>query len=672
VEKMVPEIKPNEYYVALDLGSETMAAYYQERYASKGKMINLQYYASKLLGDEDVDYVKENGKISPRLRTRISLEDNRQPEILPDEHANLDFINNALDYKKSLFSYFQKRMQSASQKFLPNPKLPFQEGGYSIIPEVISSEGIKTRYNPEKLIQHLTAQIIKNFILQSVELKNIPSDSIHLTLTMPNVYSLAHIESIREFIKKSFNLASVNCLYESDAVAYFIMDTITGEDKKTKIGSIKEFISDCFKKYNKVKIVTIDIGKGTTDLSLIQITEPTVDPVRQHFVLARTGRSSGGNQLNYIFAKYYNKLLKKMDIKFDFLNLMDNSWEQYCALRDLEILIEQVKTSIDENYQITMTPDKQKELITKLADKVFEMIDPNFKKIDRQIEKYELFVENLILPSSFPKSRRRFIFKKDKFADEALLELRNDIKEYVRINCDDIIDRLIDMAINQQKDKNNKSKSFKNIKEKVFDKRFTIALIAGQASQFKPLRRAINSKLEALDFSEKQYIFLENNIAKEACCKGAVNYQRAMPRHVDQYEIHGTYGFLPAVNCSEGFKAVDLKYHNEVVVEFKITQQYWFVFCPRVFLKKEDKPGLKVEEKPTLNDGSTALLYNFKGKRFKVKYDIDKGKILVADSSNLNDINPIQYEETKLANFGDVNESIFRKVWPEILATGEE
>src|SRR5947209_6781839 len=132
---MPPEI---QYYVALDLGSESMAAYYESRRTDAGGMIHLQAHAAELLGQASPELLKENGKPSPRLRTRIGLEDGRQPYPLPLSHALLDFLDTEsrrLDgYGESLFSYFYLPDQEFGRTILPNPKIPFQEGGAGVVP----------------------------------------------------------------------------------------------------------------------------------------------------------------------------------------------------------------------------------------------------------------------------------------------------------------------------------------------------------------------------------------------------------------------------------------------------------------------------------------------------------------------------------------------------------
>ena len=128
----------NKNYISLDLGSETMAACCQLYPTPKCLDINLQEYASILLGaeEDEIDYhmVKRDDKEkkSERLRTLIGLVDRRQPKELKDDHAKLDFIddegkvkesNGDLVYHQSLFEYFYKKVSSHSTNTFSCPTI---------------------------------------------------------------------------------------------------------------------------------------------------------------------------------------------------------------------------------------------------------------------------------------------------------------------------------------------------------------------------------------------------------------------------------------------------------------------------------------------------------------------------------------------------------------------
>jgi len=184
---MSDQVRPDEdkVYVSLDLGSESMAAYYEDL-SGNGEMVYLQTRAATLLGQstivaaaQEIDYLTEelNGrrKQSPRLRNRISLRDDRQPQQLDETHANLLFQDKA-SYEQSLFSYFHTVTGwPPNENILPNPKILFQHQIKAILPRVRSNDGRNVNLSPETLIKHLILQVLQNFVLKSNELKDIES-----------------------------------------------------------------------------------------------------------------------------------------------------------------------------------------------------------------------------------------------------------------------------------------------------------------------------------------------------------------------------------------------------------------------------------------------------------------------------------------------------------------
>lgn len=489
-----------EYYVSLDFGSESMAAYCEKKGSVEGEMIQLQAHARTLLDNTEPVLLKDHkGKESPRLRTRISLKEKFQSESLSKKHAELKFIDEngkkRGDYDKSLFTYFLPK--NFLRHLMPNPKIPFQYGGKEIIPEVYFGNTLaSSRPDPEILIQHLTTQVVQNFILQSPKLKGVSPERIHLTLTMPNVYSLSHIEKIRKFVEENTRIPIVETMYESEAVAHFVYSPHKKRDFE-KLEGFKQFSEKVLnihenERQKEVRLVTIDVGRGTTDLSLIQIKkyEPaSKDHRNSYFVLARTGKSDGGNHLSYIFVEYFNNQLDNFlrkstalgnkDDCFDFITSKagnnEHTVEQGIAVLALENLIELIKRNVSESYEIHLNPEErheQERLIDQIIDMVFHAIDPTLerKKWNTKVE-YEkpgkALHEALVLPQKLP------------------TKLRMKIDKYVRENGIDLIRQLERMALSRE----NKiyRESLGHFGQKIFDPACTYVLIAGQASQFAPL-----------------------------------------------------------------------------------------------------------------------------------------------------------------------------------------
>jgi hypothetical protein len=673
---MPPEI---QHYVALDLGSESMAAYYESSRADEGEMISLQAHAAELLGHDSPDLLTDKGQESPRLRTRIGLEDGRQPHPLPLSHAMLDFLdpeNRRLDgYYESLFSYFYLPDQEFGRAIMPNPKIPFQEGGAKVVPRVEATGSSKpVRHSPEQLLQHLTVQVLRNLVLRSPQLRHIDPKEIHLVLTVPNVYSLVHVKNLVDFIKANAGVGDVSFLYESDAVSYLLLDA-PRDDGPEDFEAFKRRIRGR-KNQQALRIATIDIGRGTTDLSLIEIQTPqrtsttadrsapaTGSDQRQHFVFARTGKSDGGNRLSYIFASYYEEVVRqtfashKRIPPFSFLEVRGSVGAiQAFALAALEDLIEEVKFNMTREFHLRLSEARQLELVDAIIHQLMHGLDPswngNGNPADRGLR--ELFVglrRNLVLPGKLPRNLRGWLLSVRRSAkeqggvdEERLVALRNEIESYVRSNVVQLIDELAGMA--EKRERLSK-------RTEALDKANTFVLVAGQASQFAPVAHAIREHLaKVYDLPAENIHFLRSSDAKEACCRGAVHFLRSEVNLANQEELHGIYGFLNAAALGEKdtFEPADMSLIRSggvCTVTFDVRSQYWLIFSPRVEIEP-NRP-------PKLHDGTTAVISSFRGSQFKVRYDPDRLALFVND------------EEVRLATYGNIKESIYPKIWPEVL-----
>ncbi|MCI0471736.1 MAG: hypothetical protein L0Y73_08770, partial [Candidatus Aminicenantes bacterium] len=618
-------------YISFDMGSESMAAYYQMAEEAEGERIDLQAYAQSLITlsgenikEEDIYYLREDdGSKSYRLRNRISISDRRQPKNLPIDHARMDFIRvkdkyiNFVDdsggeklYHKSLFKYFFHKDEILDRNMLPNPKIAFQEGAGQVIPEIESNQAPdykKVSHKPEILIQHLMTQIIRNFVLKSPQLrdKELRNENTYLLLTIPNVYSLSHARSIADFIKKCTRFDKVETIYESDAVSYFVLYAMKNNliVKKffEKIRKLKKrgSIDNCF------QVLAFDIGHGTTDLSLMEIIEPEqeksessedgTERPRHFYVKARTGKSEGGARLNYILAEYYNSCLNELldkpafrDFKLDF-DFIHGTREgkltdkQAKIINALENLVDAVKKSMDENYAITLSPKKQKELINAIIDEWFKPYDSPeaAEKIKNDLFRGE-FIETFLL-EKLPGPIKSFFFNllfdlfgaflKTKFTawrkTIKLAGLRKKIEDYVNSNVKGTLNQLIEMALDRENIEPSRGKW------RIISRAPTLAVIAGQASQFKPLKKAIEMELNNLHIPASCRVFLEGKEAKEACCKGAVTYKRSSDICTNATEIHGIYGFINEIEAISNVYAIldtkKLNSGNPVINKFNNT-----------------------------------------------------------------------------------------------------
>ncbi len=419
--------------VALDLGSESIAACVGVTKTGKQFMIQMQRDAEKLVGYElgtsyginpdllmEVDRrggQNDGWQRSPRMRTRLGIRRDVLKKLQSDNdfellHSKIGvFDDNGNVYKeKCVFRYFFDKGQLFQHQpdWMPNPKIIYMAG--------MGEANSLVDGNAKVLLNHQIAQILRNFVLNSSEYRKakegVDDRDVQLVVTVPNVYSVSHVTGIVDFLKSEFPqfCGQITHLYESDAVAHFAME----QSKVTWRGSaFADWQNAC---NNDVYIATIDVGKGTTDLSLIMRRPPEAGNGRrpQCTVLGRTGIASGGNKLDYIYAAYYENCVRRVfqqygsrlltsyddaesplaveqingekravlnEPPFSFLRQRSyngiSSLEAF-ALVKLRDLILEIKTNSNEDMSVSLSYDDQRKLISPIANAIVGYIDETF------------------------------------------------------------------------------------------------------------------------------------------------------------------------------------------------------------------------------------------------------------------------------------------------------
>lgn len=302
-----------KYHVALDLGSDSMAAYFASDRESR--MVPLQEYAPLTVTNRRPDFLRTpdaNGemKVSSRLRSRIVLSSNQSDPNLPESHATLDFwdVSQAEPmlkdgYRQSIFDFWQPELTPPLMNTtLPNPKVMFQYGVEDAFPAARTLSGEAMHLTPETVAGHLTVQVLRNLVLRAGPLKRIDPSEVEVILTVPNVYSVEHADNLRETVERLAGVGRVTTISESDALAYYYL----AERRPT----VRVQAGDDDAPSAITQILTIDVGRGTTDLSLMQTQR--VEGEERVWVRARTGRSSGGGELTYLFVQFYEREIRRV------------------------------------------------------------------------------------------------------------------------------------------------------------------------------------------------------------------------------------------------------------------------------------------------------------------------------------------------------------------------
>ncbi len=652
------------HLVALDLGSESMAAYYRVVQGGKDtrEMIPLQQYADKLLKEgTPVLLTDESGKTSPRLRTRFSLRDNQDESKQPQ----LNFVNQGKadhdEYNKSVFEFFRPQFGSLS-KSLPNPKIIFQRGAQKAIPEVTTLGGHEpTRFKPEDVIHWLTVQVVNNFVLQAPELRGVPRCRIELILTVPNVYSVTHVESLRRFVADHTSVGAVRTIFESDAIAAYATDSSENATGRSVTGG--SFYQELVKAKNHripIELATFDMGRGTTDLSIVTFEEPKASAMSsesgrwQHFQKARTGRSDGGNKLSYLFVQCFDKTVaaafaaSKVERPYSFISRSGAlpTPDQMSGLQVLEIYIEGLKSKISPDY--TLHEDDELRRLRSLAADEISHSAPQMR---------DAIIHALTLPKRLKNSLWRALlsnlrhFRKSGFEraqNEAHDQLARVLEAYVEDNVTSLVADVRAMAEEYEMHaRPATSTSHTAVLGAVARSTRRFAVIAGRAAQFGPVEgtilQALNDKLQ---IPRSRVQFLKGGTAKECCCRGAVAFYANAIDAMNVDHLHGTYGVIAGL-----FKLVP-----EHIPVWEIRDKEFekrlpegthrFLFSP--------KPKKNVGDLST--DDSWTTLCTFQGVRMGLQYDPTRQELKLNDS-------PIVLEP-----FGEQKlEELYARLWPEFL-----
>jgi hypothetical protein len=660
------------HLVALDLGSESMAAYYRVVRGGQEQrgIINLQHYSDKLLKDGKPQLFKEDGRISPRLRTRFSLRDNRDEMVQP----NLSFVRagkpNTDECDKSVFEFFRPEGRSLS-KLMPNPKIIFQRGAQKAIPEVVPANSNEEKsLRPDEVIGWLTAQVLNNLVLESPELRAVPRDRIELILTVPNVYSVTHVESLRRFVAEHTKVAAVQTIFESDAIAAFAIDASENAKGVTHSGDsfYREF-SKALKRHIPIEIVTFDMGRGTTDLSVVAFEDPASGTrdgnpgLRnwQHFQKGRTGRSDGGNKLTYLFVQCFETTVAAAFASahaeriYSFKGRVGKlpPPEQMIGLQFLEEYVEVIKEKVSTDYRLNERDDEIKRTRESVVDKI---AGENPSKELRQ-----LLSRALALPPRLRNSLYRSLLSKGK---QFLLKIGKNQFELQRYRAHDELVRALDNYV-----ENNVTKPVTDLKAMAEEyeahykaaeqpssspllgsvahsvRRF--AVIAGQAAQFRPIERKIIQVLgDKLRIGDSRIQFLRKGEAKECCCRGAVAFYANAIDAMNEDHLHGTFGVAGGMQIRPEYIPV-WNLGDQGYEKMLAPGAHRFMFSPKPLRNTKDLTEM---------DDSWTTLCTFNSTRMIVQYDTNKREL------------KLNGEPIVLEPFGDLElEELYAQLWPEFL-----
>jgi hypothetical protein len=326
--------------VSLDLGSESTAAFVQLPGEREPRALRLQHYLPALSNDADVLQASRS-KPSHRLRTRFFANENLSSpvpfrrrewpthyEILPENHPRLPLVDfgafnrdtttgEKIAYSQNSGECFFRFIASRTSPYehrllLPNAKLVFQTGADFSRRHTFEFAGERhdEMVHPVELIYNQVCLVLENFVRQEPSvLAKAPEPGWHrfaVVLTVPNNYSPFHRDVLKKLVSQRLTGAEVQIITESDAIVYYYIaenKPNLGMEKSTAFIGAKELY------------LTLDVGKGTTDLSLVVLDyESDGRVIRQRVTnAASNGRASGGAKMTFYVARFFESL---MDLEF--------------------------------------------------------------------------------------------------------------------------------------------------------------------------------------------------------------------------------------------------------------------------------------------------------------------------------------------------------------------
>jgi len=649
--------------IVLDLGSESMCALLGNAETDDFKEINLQYLNNIAVWEgvsEDIvrsytSLLWDESSLSNRLLNKIGLRDfvvRLENQELAQAHAKLDFNKQGTYQNECLFRFYHRMDET---RFLCNPKVAHVKGIRKITPEIFSSDRVSCKISPNSIIKHLTALVINNLILYAPECRDINPDDIKLILTVPNVYSPTHVQDIVKFVKEHSKIKNVDFIYESYAAAYSVigMCTLTRRQilpkkDKEQLIPLAERVSELINSDKKYNIISIDIGKGTSDLSFFNINEK-----QEITVVARTGIAKAGNSLDYIIVRFLdnitNEYYKNSNVKrkYDFIHepLAGSEVQQQVNILIQKLVLE-IKKNITKNYSFKLSFARQiKEdylnflsqkgaaegtffkLLLEIKDILSNDID-NSALADTFKREYPLFITRKLVNQ--PISRKKIIEKcnRTKFEHPKYYNLpkvlKKDINDYVLLLSKEL-PHVLKHNIENRTESLDEKEHYDQTRENTF------LLITGQAAQFAPLNHCIiNNAKNCFELKENHILSVKGIFSKKICSYGGFlkcllnNYRIKNPDELllDYFirETDDRFHFLPykKLNSGELITISGLKNQSEI----------WF----STLLNMKD---YKMRNENVSKEMFFGFIKSFSPENKSVQYD-RKNKIIKLDHTEVN------------------------------------
>lgn len=351
-EVVVHCVPANDLYdVVLDFGSE--ASQMLIRHNSEGGGILPQPLFGNILRHYWRSYVGVNRRVYDQQ------EDNKElfrSIFFKKENATMsdDFEVMAPSNNDNFLNFITKRTNRSGER-IPNVKISFLTG--------IGVDGVsRDRMHVGIIMRFLHEAVTRIAEMQTEAKRNNKEIAIRFTILLPNVMPQSDSSRLILELQKLANSSEFFVQHEDVSIPYIQVNSCSESD-----ASFLERMNNIgLKKGNKV--LTIDIGKGTTDFSISKYISSS-----KATCIFRSGFVGAGNAISYaIFERCIEILVSEEQEKNKVIEKVLSA--EPALLFELDNIIENIKHNWDELSKTDKTQDVQKISISTSVEVIIERI----------------------------------------------------------------------------------------------------------------------------------------------------------------------------------------------------------------------------------------------------------------------------------------------------------
>lgn len=463
-------------WLALDFGTCAIVAAFGKNLSKEP--LNLQRRLKEIVearsfeGDE---YTEENiNEYGSRFLVSTTLLQNGNKIETKNYHEDIVLLAPTLTQVDQKFRYYVPFLKSlVGSDFIPNNNNNFDNFMYKLSDDdpkeiLFVNEPIKTSSVLKNAYRSLIRGFIQPLISEQEKNKIKQRELNKIIITIPNLFTPRHVDLIKSLILDEFDIFKedyISFISESDAVACYYVTLWNKLNKKRNTAEISKYRSE------DEYVFVYDMGAGTLDLTYFRIRKKENGKKQVH-IIGRLGKTTAGNYLDYIIAKY----------------IFDQNENEF----------------VDDMFGVTRQPNL---MMVRLA--------------------FKDYIRNKIKPKL--DSNDTITLKKDEFFAKTLFYLQNDIEinmtavrnateDFVKTNTKEIFDNFFTMF--------NKIENTKDSARKIGNFPIDTVILTGRSTQFNELKNAIINDLKIWSGTDNIYEIIPKSDSdlKNIVVQGALQF----------------------------------------------------------------------------------------------------------------------------------------------------